>query len=340
MAFTRADTVNVGSQSVAISFNGTNVVVIPPQIQSAPTRPSFPSSSGGYTSISLSSSSFYDESAPLLSPMRYTRLCRAPITWQQAQDIRCLHSSSMDAMKASLKHRIPQVEYRGGSPIFSYHSSPRLIVPQTLVLQADDDVDEIYSGYRHITTLDLDDVANLSNLKSPTQSHGQENSDTSVQPSMDHACDLQFDEPAPPMSEVWIDPYALPPGSYAENLPVCNVSTHSSDYPLAFHTLVNSGLNFWTDYELSDSPRMCLFAISAALMRCPFWTHESCETIAIDQQLAWPQQLEKVNTRERLFVPFSYTSSWQPRTEHARMVEGEPRSPTSVSPGFGVLFEA
>lgn len=285
MALTRAGTMDSGSQSVAISFDGGVVVVLRPQIQSAPTLPSPPSSSGGFTSILSSSSSFYNEFAPLLSPRRYTRPCRAPMTSQQAQDIRSMHSSSLDAMKADLKHRNPQVEYRGGSPIFSYHSSPRPTVSQAPVTQADDDLlDEIYSGYHHITTLDdLDDVTNLSDLRSPTQPHRQGNSGTSAQPYMKHGFfhgffDFELSAPPPLMPDIWIDPYGLPSGTHAEHLVVTNVKPDSEGYPNACYILANSGLNFLTDYPVSDSPRKCAFEASAILRRHSLWTPQSEET--------------------------------------------------------------
>lgn len=337
---------NVRSLSVAISFNGSDVVVLPPQTQLAANASQFPSSSGEYTSISSSSSSFYDESAPLLSPMRYTRPCRAAMTWQQAQDIRSMHSSSMDAMKAGLQYRVPHVEYRGGSPIFSYHSSPRPTVPQPPVPQTDDALlDEIYSGYHHITTLDLDDVANLSDLRTPIQPPRKGNPDTSAQSYMKHGFfhgffDFELSEPAPLMPDIWIDPYGLPSGSHAEHLVVTNVDPDSEGYPNACYILANSGLNFLTDYPVSDSPRKCVFEISAILRRHSLWTPQWEETISVGHVFSWPSVLTKVRTRDSLFSRFSYTSQVQPRTEHARATEGEPRSPRSTSPGFGVLFEA
>ncbi|GAB7332370.1 hypothetical protein MBLNU13_g04190t1 [Cladosporium sp. NU13] len=348
--FTRASTM-IKSLSVAFSCGGTDCVALPLQTQSAPSGPLFPSSSTGYTPISDSSSSFYDanedfdmtgdeasdvdwesdsECSLLLRSSR-----RAHVTWQQARRIRQMHFSSLNNMKANLQHTIPLVLYRGASPIFS----PVATLPQTPTgFGADDpDLDAIYSGYRHITTLlDLDKVYRLADLLSPTQPDGEDNSDTSAQPGFG----VEFAEPAPPMSDVWIDPYGVPAGSWAEHLVCYNVEPASESYTNACHILANSGLNFLTDYDVSTSPRKCVFEISAILRRHDWWTHQSEETIPVDYVLPWPQRLAKVRTTEPLFSRFSYTSQCQPRTECARDTEGEPRSPRSMSPGFGVLFEA
>ena len=336
---------------------GTDVIVLPAEHSSAPAGQVSPSSSGGYTSDSDtdSSSSFYGEdddfdmtdssSAPLLSPMRYTRFRRASLTWQKAQDIRSMHFDSLCTMKASLEATIPLVKYRGGSPVFS----PVATVPQTpnepVAADAadDDDLDEIYRGYRHMTTLlDLDQVANLADLQSPTQPNDHGNSDISAQPNVDPFFDFDFDftEPAPPTTDVWIDPYGIPSGSYAEHLVVMNVSIDSEGYPNACYILANSGLNFLTEYEISTSPRKCVFECSAILRKNELWTLQSEETIPVGHVAPWPQILTKVRTSEPLFSHFSYTSQWQPQTERARKTDGEPRSPRSMSPGFGVMFEA
>jgi hypothetical protein len=349
---------NVGSQSVAISYDG-GVVVLPPQTQSAPISSSSPSS-GEYTSGSESSSWFFDEDdvssadddsgseyapsedledcdAPLLRS-RCTRGCRAAVTYRQAQQIRNMHSLSLSDMQDNLKHRILHVMWQGGTPNFSYWSTPQPTVPQTPVGDAADALlDAIYSGYYHITTLDLDEVANLSDLQSPTQPSGQGVPDAPAQPELDYKFDVPF------VQANWIDPYGIPPGSYMEHLPVCNVPLDSEDYPFAFHTLANSGLNFLTDYPLSDSPRKGCFEITAILHRNDLWNSSSRETVTIGQPLEWPTRLEKVSTRETFFRPFSYTNVWQPRTELMRATEGAPVSPRAMppmSPAFGVLFEA
>ncbi|KAM0702316.1 hypothetical protein Q7P35_011226 [Cladosporium inversicolor] len=353
----RVGAMNVRSLKVTISCGGTDVIILPVECSSAPAGQVSPSSSDGSTSDSDtdSSSSFYGEDddsdmtdssfSPLLSSMRYTRFRRASLTWQRAQDIRCMHFDSMCTMKASLEATVPLVTCRGGSPIFS----PVATVPQTpneaVAADAadDDDLDEIYRGYRHMTTLlDLDEVDGLTGLQSPTHPNGHDNSDTSTQPNVDPFFDFDFDftEPAPPMTDVWIDPYGIPPGSYAEHLVVMNVAIDSDNYYNAYHILANSGLNFLTDYPLTTSPRKCVFEISAILRRTEFWTPQSEETIPVDNVLAWPQVLTKVRTSQLLFSPFSYTSEWQPQTEHVRKTESEPRSPRSMSPGFGLMFEA
>ena len=245
-----------------------------------------------------------------------------------------MHFSSLSNMRSNLKHVIPHVLYKGASPNFS----PVATVPQTPSGGADDDaLDEIYRGYRHMTTLlDLDKVTKLADLLSPTQPDGEGNFDTSVQ----HGVDVEFAEPDPPMSDVWIDPYGLPAGSYADHLVCYNVESNSQGFHNACFVLANSGLNFLTDYDVSTSPRKCVFEISAILRRNDWWTLQSEETIPVDHVFAWPQVLAKVRTTEPLFSRFSYTSQWQPRTEHARATEGEPMSPKSVSPGFGIMFEA
>ena len=357
---TRAGTMNVKSLSVGVSCDGSDFVVLPPQTQSAPTRPATPSPAE-YTAVS-SSSSFYDEdddistsdedSGSEYSPsedldesdapfLRYTRGCRAPVTWAQAQKIRQLHFRSWNEMRDRLSSTIPHVNYQGGSPDFSRQQTPRPTVPQTPAVQAgDDSLDEIYSGYHHITTLDLDEVANLSDLKSPTQDHGQHNPDASVQPETEPKSDLPFVQPN------FIDPYGIPPGSFMEHLPVCNVPLDSEEYPFAFYTLANSGLNFLTDYDVVESPRKGVFEISAILRRNALWDGQSGmrETIAVGQVLDWPTTLAKVRTREPLFVPFSYTNVWQPRTELARATGDDlpvsPKAMPPMSPSFGVLFEA
>jgi hypothetical protein len=241
-------------------------------------------------------------------------------------------------MQDNLKHRILHVMWQGGTPNFSYWSTPQPTVPQTPVGDAADALlDAIYSGYYHITTLDLDEVANLSDLQSPTQPSGQGVPDAPAQPELDYKFDVPF------VQANWIDPYGIPPGSYMEHLPVCNVPLDSEDYPFAFHTLANSGLNFLTDYPLSDSPRKGCFEITAILHRNDLWNSSSRETVTIGQPLEWPTRLEKVSTRETFFRPFSYTNVWQPRTELMRATEGAPVSPRAMppmSPAFGVLFEA
>lgn len=352
--FTRAGTMIAKSLSVAFSSfscGGTDFVVLPPQTQSAPSGPLSPSSSAGFTPVSDSSSSFYDANEELdltddedsdtewesdsecSALMRSTR--KARVTCQQAQNIRQMHFSSLNNMRANLQHVIPHVLYRGGSPNFS----PVSTVPQTPsgADHADADLDAIYSGYRHMTTLlDLEKVNRLADLLSPTQPDGEGNSDTSAPP----AYDVEFAELAPPMPDVWIDPYGLPAGSHAEHLVCYNVETDSESFQNACFVLANSGLNFLTDFDISDSPRKCIFELSAILRRNDWWTLQSEETIPVDHVLASPQRLAKVRTSEPLFSRFSYTSLWRPQTEHARATEGEPRSPTSMSPGFGVLFEA
>lgn len=357
--FTRAGTMIVESLSVGFSCNGGDFVVLPPQATSTPTR-SPSTSSGESTSASDSSSSFYDadEEFDMIDDedsgtdwesdsecsvfLRTSR--RAHVTWQQAQQIRQLHFGSMVEMTDRLKHAIPHVRYQGASPDFSYQPNPQTTVPQTPVPEADDDfLDEIYSGYRHMTTLlDLDEVADLAGLQSPTQPTGHSNPDTSAQPNanpfFDFDCD--FTAPPPPMSDLWIDPYGVPEGSWAEDLACYNVEPDSEGYSNACYILANSGLNFLTDYDISSSPRKCVFEISAILRRNELWTLQSEETIPVDHVLPWPQFLAKVRASEPLFSRFSYTSQWQPQTERARKTEGEPRSPKSMSPGFGVMFEA
>ena len=347
--FTRTGTMIAKSLSVVFSFEGTDFVLLPPQTQSAPSGPMDPFSDE-YASISDSSSLFYDanedcdmtndedsdvdwESDSECSAfLRCSR--RAHVTLQQAQRIRQMHFSSLNNMISNLQHTIPLVLYRGGSPNFS----PVATVPPTPTGSgADDaDLDAIYSGYRHMTTLlDLDKVNCLAALLSPTQLDGNRNIDISAQP----ASGVEFAEPAPTTSDVWIDPYGVPPGPWAEHLVRYNVEPDSIGYPQACHVLANSGLNSLTDYPVSTSPRKCVFEISAILRRHDQWTHQSEETIPVDHVLAWPQVLKRVRTAEPLFSRFSYTSQWQPRTECARVTEGEPRSPKSMSPGFGVLFE-
>lgn len=352
MPFTRAGTMIAKSLSVAFAFSsgGTDYVVLPSQTSSAPSGPLSPSSAG-YSPVSDSSSSFYDaneelnltddedsgtewESDPECSVfVRSSR--RARVTWQQAQKIRQMHFSSLNNMRSNLQHTIPLVLYRGGSPNFS----PVATVPQTSrgADHADADLDAIYSGYRHMTTLlDLDKVNRLADLLSPTLPDGTLNSGTSAQP----ASDVELAEPAPPTSDVWIDPYSLPAGSHAEHLIVTNVVPHDIGFHNACYVLANSGHNFMTEFGISTSPRKCVFEISAILRRSSWWNFQSEETIPVDHVLAWPQRLAKVRTTEPLFSRFSYTSMWQPQTEHARATEGEPRSPRSMSSGFGVLFEA
>ena len=137
---------------------------------------------------------------------------RAHVTCQQAQKIRQMHFSSLNNMRSKMQHTVPLVLYRGGSPNFS----PVATVPSTPsgADHADADLDAIYNGYRHMTILlDLDKVNRLADLLSPTQ---PDNSDTFTQPGFD----VEFAEPVPPMSDVWIDPYGLPAGSHAEHL-VC-----------------------------------------------------------------------------------------------------------------------
>jgi hypothetical protein len=94
-----------------------------------------------------------------------------------------------------------------------------------------------------------------------------------------------------------------------------------------------------TDYPISSSPRKCVFECSAILRRNELWTLQSEENIPVGHVLDWPRVLPKVRARERLFLPFSYTSQWQPLSQRVKMTEGEPVSPKSMSPGFGVLFE-
>lgn len=348
--FTRAGTMIAKSLSVAFAFSsgGTDFVVLPPQTQSAPSGPLSPSSSAEYTPISDSSSSFHDANEELdLTDdddsgtewesdsecsvfLRSSR--RALVTCQQAQKIFQMHFSSLNNMRSKLQHTVPLVLYRGGSPNFS----PVATVPSTPsgADHADADLDALYNGYRHMTTLlDLDKVNHLADLLSPTQPG---NSDISTQPGFD----VELAEPGPPMADVWIDPYGLPAGSHAEHLVCYNVEADSESFHNAAYVLANSGLNFLTDFPLSDSPRKCVFEIRAILRRNDWWTLDSEETIPVDHVLAWPQRLSKVRTTEPLFSRFSYTSQWQPRTEHARATEGEPRSPKSMSPGFGVFFDA
>jgi hypothetical protein len=346
--FTRAGTVIAESLSVGFSCDGSDFVVLPPQTQSAPAGSSSPSSGESSSdsvsdSDSISDSSYYDandafeitddewESDSECSVFLRTSR-RAHVTCQQAQQIRNMHGLSLSDLKNNLKHRVPHVMWQGGTPNFSYWSSPHPTVPQTPVSEVDDGfldeiLDELYNGYRHITTLDLDDVPTLADLKSPTQ------------PDLDFGLGLD----GPLVQANWVDPYGIPAGSFAEHMPVCNVPLDSEDYPVAFHTLANSGLNWLTDYDVSDSPRKCLFEISAILRRQPQWDSQSCETKDVGEVLDWPMTLGKVSTRETLFVPFSYTNVWQPRTELARRIEGAPVSPKAMppmSPAFGVMFEA
>ena len=121
---------NVSSRS--ISSDGSSFVVLRPQPIPGPTASSSPSS-GECTSDSDSdwdSGSEYcpseeldDSDAPSL---RYTRDCRAPVTRQQAIQIRNFHKAALRAQRKALRHTVPLVMFQGS---------------QTPVLQAQGEAD-------------------------------------------------------------------------------------------------------------------------------------------------------------------------------------------------------
>jgi hypothetical protein len=126
-------------------------------------------------------------------------------------------------------------------------------------------------------------------------------------------------------SDGLIEPYGLPPNIGNDSV-VRNVPVDSVLYPVSCFLLANSGWNCMTEYPVSTSPRQSLASIRAALRKHdPFF--QGSKPVGLTLQI---DDLDKVETLS-CFTPFSYTNSFQPRTETFREAEGEgePLSPKS-----------
>jgi hypothetical protein len=290
------------------------------------------------------------------APLRYTRTCRAAITSRQAAEICKMHSLSLYDMKCNLWNTVPHVRFIGSSPAdLSPAPTAPPTIPQTPLEPA---FGEVFDDHQLLTVADrtptpagsYDDF--FASLYQTYLTHDvEEGAELSArQPTPDAVTDAyvfgQGSPPAPPVpvqddtdfdafvanelaSETWIDPYALPDNACDRHMPVCNVLLDSETYHFALHTLANSGVNFLTDYPLSTSPRVRPGQIRHALQK---WNLGRCsDPIIVGEQLEWPTRLYQVSTRDNLFVPFSYTNLWQPRTEISRASEGEPMSPKTVA---------
>lgn len=284
---------------------------------------------------------------------------RAAITGKEVSEIAYSLTRSLFELQSRLSHELPIVDYRGMSPDLSYCSTPVADVAHSTKFHEDfeDPVDQP-AAPEYLTRIvsppsayddvfaevadsgqDLDNVSNLAELR-PTPTSGEyvfgegEGSPTPTltgkkQSNPDgHVNELRQDESL-------IDPYNVPLNAFCADLPICNVAPESEEYGFAFHTLANSGVNFLTDYPVVNSPRMGPFEIRHALNgHHPYGLF--MESKLVGEVLEWPMQLCKVRTREILFVPFSYTDKWQPRTELARLTEPEELSPRSM-PRFGFV---
>ena len=367
MPSTRAGTMNVRHLSVAISSDGSDIVVLPPQSKPVTTRPlimtPYP---GTYGTVPQSaSSSIYDEDddvemtededsdeesdsgseycpsvdlAPSPPPERDIRPTRSTVSKQQAMDIRNKHALALHDVKYKLQHCVPHVLCRGASPNLSYQSTTQPTVVQT-PKQVESAFREVFDDHEFLPVTD--------HTPTPPPAYDgieavyDEYLDPDLQPTPTQATYAQDDTGFEAFcaeeleTESWIFPYALPENTYDRHLPVCNVPFDSFEYPDAVYTLMNSGVNFLTDYPIIRSPRMTPGEIRRELQKFNTATQKFSDTLHVGETLDWPPLLNKVRTRDNLFVPFSYTNLWQPRTEISRANEGEPLSPKTTAPrGF------
>jgi hypothetical protein len=295
--------------------------------------------------------------APLRN-LRYAPACRAAISARDVAQIRNMHSSSLNDVRGKLWDTVRHLRYRGASPADltpaqTAHATAAQAPLESAFREVFDDhellpvadrtptpagaYDDLFASFSQVCSAQLAQDFNGVALPSEREQtptavigayvYGQGSAPVPVQDDTDFEA-FFADQLA---SESWIDPYGLPENAFTRQ-PVCNVPRDSEEYHVALYMLANSGVNASTDYPVSNSPRMRPGQIRNTLRQWYPWYQDE---IYVGQEMEPPEELHPIMARNALFVLFSYTNLWQPRTEIARATEGEPLSPTAMSPrGF------